>query len=356
MASRQTLNNAALCSLLLLAFLGFWGTWGIGGRTGFLALIKDTLDAPVQLLPVVDKPVHHTYTGIPPVDALIRRLNVFLWPAIDGTWPGLCLVAWEFSGGFSASWMVVGLEGLRYGNRGRVISYTTIIGTLSQVVTYCTIMPLYLFLHVLKSPTNLLGSSSTATNDPSKDFLIDPAELAAWAPAFTLSYLLPTFLVMLPSPKYTSWTVHQYIMAVWEFYPVPFKVLQVVLARYVFTKVLASSSPSSVVPAATVPAAASKKDAKSSQSQPPLAAQKATNLHLLRRTYLFAASVAIITHIITLTLALSTYFFPSLFSPAALSNISLLPSDVFLPVSPLQNTPVKNLGEGLYHFLVWNMT
>lgn len=122
MASLQSLNNVTTVTLLLFGLLGFWGTWGVGGRTGFLGLIKDTLNAPVQLLPVVEQPVHHTYTGIPPVDALIRRLNVFLWPAIDGTWPGLCLVAWEFSGAFSASWMVAGLEGLRYGNRGRIIS------------------------------------------------------------------------------------------------------------------------------------------------------------------------------------------------------------------------------------------
>ena len=118
----KPLNNAAAASLLLLSLLGLWGTWGIGGRTGFLALIKDTLDAPVQLLPVVKEPVKHTYTAIPPVDALVRRLNVFLWSAIDGTWPGLCLVAWEFSGQFSATWMVAGLEGLRAGNRGKLIS------------------------------------------------------------------------------------------------------------------------------------------------------------------------------------------------------------------------------------------
>ena len=122
MASLSTFNNTALISLFLLSLLGLWGTWGIGGRTGFLGLIKDTLDAPVQLLPVVKQPVKHTYTAIGPVDALIRRLNVFLWPAIDGTWPGLCLVAWEFSGQFSGTWMSAGLEGLRHGNRGKIIS------------------------------------------------------------------------------------------------------------------------------------------------------------------------------------------------------------------------------------------
>lgn len=122
MAPLITLNNSVRASLFLLSLLGLWGTWGIGGRTGFLGLIKDALNADVQRLPVVNQPVKQTYTAIGPVDALIRRLNIFLWPAVDGTWPGLSLVAWEFSGQFSGTWMIAGLEGLRQGNKGRIIS------------------------------------------------------------------------------------------------------------------------------------------------------------------------------------------------------------------------------------------
>ncbi|KAL9602647.1 MAG: hypothetical protein Q9179_002478 [Wetmoreana sp. 5 TL-2023] len=206
-------------------------------------------------------------------------------------------------------------------------------------------MPFYCFLHVLNSPTNVALPTSTK-DDRVHDLLIEPAQLAAWAPAFTVSYLLPTILVTLPLPTYTSWTVLQYIIAWWEFYPVPFKVLQIVFARYVFGKTFTPSASSST-------SAASKKHTSQSQS---LAVKKAETLYLLRQTYLFAASVAIITHIITLTLSLSTYFFPSLFSTAALTKISLSPRNVFLPVSPFYHTPIKDLGEGLYHFLVWNMT
>ncbi|KAL8717473.1 MAG: hypothetical protein Q9225_005280 [Loekoesia sp. 1 TL-2023] len=294
MASLQTLNNTALVSLLLLSFLGLWGTWGIGGRTGFLGLIKDTLDAPVQKLPVVSQPVHQT---------------------------------------------------------------TTIIGTLSQTITYCTIVPFYLFLHVLTSPTNLGPSSAPSNGDPAQDFLIDPAELAAWAPAFALSYLLPTFLVMLPSPKYTSWTIHQYIMAWWELYPIPFKILQLLLSRYIFARIYASSSP----PPLASTSLDQKKKASASRSQPTAQKdnRKSQNLHLLRYTYLTAFAVAVLTHTITLTLSLSAYFFPSLFSSAPSASspppFSLHPKNIFIPVSPLYHTPINNLGEGLYHFLVWNM-
>lgn len=206
----------------------------------------------------------------------------------------------------------------------------TIIGTLSQTITYGTILPLYLFLHVLTSPTNLGPlQPSSSSEDPANAFLIDPAELAAWPIAFTLSYLLPTLLVALPSPTYTSFATHQNIMAVWELYPIPFKIFQVLLARY-FASLLARDP------------------APQSASQ-----RKASVLKGLRYTYAFSAAVGAVSHIITLTLSYSSVFFPTLYNAASRSGLG--PSSVFLGVSPFYSTPVKNLGEGLWHFLIWNM-
>lgn len=122
MSTRNNLNTAASIALLLISLLGFLGTWGQGFQNGFLKGIKERLTADHKRLPSVEVPLKLVYTFIPPVDALIRRLNVFLWPAIDGAWPGLSLVAWEFSGQFSATWMIAGVEGLREGNRGKVLT------------------------------------------------------------------------------------------------------------------------------------------------------------------------------------------------------------------------------------------
>lgn len=117
MPSLTTLNTLALGTLLASAAVAVWGTWGIAFRTGFLALIKS-----MRVLPVVNVPLHETYTGISPIDKFIQRLHLILYPAVDGTWPGLCLVAWEFSGSFAVTWMVVGLEGLRMGNKEKVLA------------------------------------------------------------------------------------------------------------------------------------------------------------------------------------------------------------------------------------------
>ncbi len=241
---------------------------------------------------------------------------------------------------------------------------TATVSQLSQIVTYCIVMPLYLFLHLLTSPTNtaspsLLTGTVTADNNVATAFLAaDPADLAAWAPAFALSYLLPSFLVIFPAPRFMSWTVKQYIMASWDLYAVPFKIFQILLAKYVFRKIYTSASGQRGVPVKTSTSGEPDKES--------LAEKKAETLGILRKTYLFAFLTAAVTHVISLTLSLSSVFFPAVFSSSLSSAVeskvygghspyAFAPGNIFLPVSPFYTAQVKSPGEGLHHFLVWNM-
>ena len=210
---------------------------------------------------------------------------------------------------------------------------TTVVATLSQLTTYATILPLYLFLHLLTTPTSLGSVVTSSSKNIAEDFLVEPAELAAWAPAFALSYGLLTVLVALPSPKITSFSTHQGFMAIWTFYPIAFKILQLLLARYLFAALF-------------TPTASSSGSSKSS------AQQRATTLALLKKTYAFIAIIAGVSHIITLTLSFSTVFFPSIFTTDTVTNFS--PLKVFLPVSPFYSTKVENVGQGLWVFAGWN--
>ena len=357
MPSLKAVNTTIVLALPLLALAELWTTWGLGYRTGFLLFIKERLTANPQLLPSVEVPVKINYTWIPPVDALIRRLNVFLWPAIDGTWPGLSLVAWEFSGQFSATWMIAGLEGLRQGNKGKLLtlsvtppSYwspshetielltglmrsTTIVGLLSQTITYGSILPLFLCLHLLTSPTGLGPSTSVHQSDGAvAALLVDPIEATAWPIAFTISYLLPTLLVSFQSPQYLSFNSRQIVMAFWELYPVPFKILQIVLTRWLTTYLTASTK----------------------QSEATQRSKTQSSLRSLRNLYAFAALVGFTTHLISLTLSFSTMFFPSLFQPSICKHFH--PRTILLPTrSPLSTTTIEDAGEGLLHFLQYNM-
>lgn len=211
---------------------------------------------------------------------------------------------------------------------------TTIFGLISQTFTFAVTVPFYLSLHLLTSPTSL-ATLQPPTNDidPSAAFLVNPARLLAWPIAFTLSYLLPTFLVTLPCPSYTSFSTRQTIMAFWDLYPIPFKLLQIVLVR-VFTSIL----PPPINP----------------KSKPQsLPHRKALTLHLLGAIYAFSALVSGLSHIITLTLSLSPLLFPALFTPAARDSLSF--GNIFVPVSPWYNEKVEHLGGGLWRFLVWNL-
>ncbi|KAI4193941.1 MAG: hypothetical protein LQ350_008062 [Teloschistes chrysophthalmus] len=353
-SSIKSVSNVVGVSLILISVIATSGTALTVFRSGFGKLLKTALSAHPPRLPVVDVPVKHTYTGLPPVDGFIRAFHVLIYPAIDGTWPGLCMSAWEFSGMFSVTWIVASLEGLRAGNRGKLIS-TVIAGTLAQSLTYSTIMPVYLGLHVLTSPTALSSPSPLA-----QDFFIDPPALAAWAPAYALAYMLPTFLVALPAPKYFSWTTRQNIMAWWELYPIPFKIFQILLARYMFDKTTGAFifPTSSSAPPSSSSSAVSKS---SSSSTTTTASRKKTTLHLLQNFYLFAIAFSTVTHLITLTLTISPLLFPSLFSSTVVSALhstpsatSLRPTSVLIPSSPFSSVKVTTAGEGLWRLLVWN--
>ena len=185
-----------------------------------------------------------------------------------------------------------------------------------------------MFLHFMTSPTTLAPGVQHET-DAATDLLVDPMEALAWPIAFTLSYLIPTLLVALPTPTYTSFMTCQNIMAFWELYPVPFKIFQMLLVKYLSSLLQCTRSGSGT------------------------SDKKTESLKYLRYIYGFSALVGGITHIITLTLTFSAAFFPSIFTPAAAA--SLAPAGILGLNSPFDSTQVKDMGYGLWHFLQWNM-
>lgn len=120
-------------------------------------------------------------------------------------------------------------------------------------------------------------------------------------------------------------------MAFWEFYPIPFKLFQILLIRYFSTR--------------SIP----QKAVRSSASN-----RRAFSLQSLRYLYAFAALVGGVTHIVTLALSLSSRFFPSLFSSATVAQLT--PKVIFfLTNSPFNVKVIKDPGEGLLHIMQWNM-
>ena len=211
---------------------------------------------------------------------------------------------------------------------------TTIVGLGSQIITYGAILPLYLFVHLLISPT-VLDPGRQSRNDPATDLLVDPFKVAAWPIAMTLAYQVPTFLVALHSPTYISFHTRQLIIAFWELYPIPLMIFQLILSRW-FSSTLPPD-----------------KGYKSS------AQRNAHALGGLRYVYISSIALGVVTHIVTLTLSLTSIFFPTIFNPELPNGVNphaiLIGPTAFVGASPFTTKPVEDMGKGLWSLLIGNM-
>ena len=105
-------------SLLLTTGLAFYLTW-------YLVLNNGTAPPPpkgVPTLPGTSIPLKTSYTGIEAIDDQLAVLVTFFWPIVDGNTPALSLFCIQFEGGFVAVWSMFMIEGMRAGNKGRLIS------------------------------------------------------------------------------------------------------------------------------------------------------------------------------------------------------------------------------------------
>ena len=73
-------------------------------------------------LPGTKQQLGRVYTGVGPVDYQLAVLAVFFWELVDGSMPNGSLQAFHLAGQFGAAWTIVVIEGLRKGNRGRIVS------------------------------------------------------------------------------------------------------------------------------------------------------------------------------------------------------------------------------------------
>lgn len=120
-----------LTALLLLgcAGLGAYGTFGSGYQSGLFAALTKGVGADVKPrnkhFPGGPRPYKLSYTGIAAVDDQLAILIAFFTVLLDA--PGQSVetvwtVRWlmtQFVGG----WVLLVVEGLRRGNRGRVVSW-----------------------------------------------------------------------------------------------------------------------------------------------------------------------------------------------------------------------------------------
>lgn len=108
--------------LLLLSIAGFYGTWYLLMNNGTGEQMANLRDYGPHYLPGTKESLRRVYTGVGAFDYQLTVLAVFFWELIDGSMPNGSLQVFNLAGQFGAAWTVVVLEGLRKGNRGRIVS------------------------------------------------------------------------------------------------------------------------------------------------------------------------------------------------------------------------------------------
>ena len=67
-------------------------------------------------------PLKVHYTGLKALDRHLSTLAIIFWPVMDGSMPNLSLDTLSFVGQVVAVWSLCMLEGMRAGNKGKLIS------------------------------------------------------------------------------------------------------------------------------------------------------------------------------------------------------------------------------------------
>lgn len=121
MSRAATVAVLAACSIF-----GAYGTFGAGIQNGLFDSITKSSGCGVKDKYLLGGPAPYktTYTGFAAVDSPLTTMIAFFTYIIDGpkTWD-VVLVYWYLMAQFCAGWTLLSLEGLRKGNRGRIVSW-----------------------------------------------------------------------------------------------------------------------------------------------------------------------------------------------------------------------------------------
>src|SRR6266516_821330 len=188
--------------LLLLAALGFWTLWGFPYTNGMLKILTD-LHVPGASIPgPTFVPMRQKYTGIKIVDIQLTTLVGFFFTAIDGNRADVSLLGLEFGSQVVAAWMLITIEGMRFGNKGKwYITALTFLGMLLQNIGFGCIAPIWMAVHLATSPTVV---------DPDvEDLVVRPLQLAVAPISILIAYGVPSVMMCLPAPAMITFDAKQ---------------------------------------------------------------------------------------------------------------------------------------------------
>jgi len=118
----SSFRNLVLVVLPLLSVIGCYGTWVLGGSNGLFVGISNLVEQNDALFPGSTAPLWRRYTGVGPIDHLLQILVAFFSPVVDSRNGELVLFSIFGAGQFGGAWVLLMMESLRLGNKGRIVS------------------------------------------------------------------------------------------------------------------------------------------------------------------------------------------------------------------------------------------
>ncbi|OLN87890.1 hypothetical protein CCHL11_00164 [Colletotrichum chlorophyti] len=167
------------------------------------------------------------FTSLKPLDTLLTVLVRFFQPIAEGNDLSLSLFSVFMAGQLFAVYILTVVEGLRAGNRGKLISYTTFWGMLWQLMTIGMTTPFYYLVYLYTSPIPDAQSDALAAA-----IAVDPLDASAVNTAVTLGAVIPTVLLGLPSPRLIAPHTQEILLAIWQAFPLWSAVAQVVVTKF----------------------------------------------------------------------------------------------------------------------------
>ncbi len=263
------------------------------------------------------------FTGIPPLDYLLRTLVVFFWEATDGSHPAVTATGLYFVGQLFPIIVAIYLDGLRHANgpslaRPTAWFFVFVFGAAAIGASGAAWALVY-------TTASLTTSVSVSANDLRRASLISsPRAAALLLPAAVLGYVVPVILMGLPSPSVVSDEFRQWAIVLWNTFPLLMLGLVMVGER-----VLDAALP------------------------PPSSASKSSyQAHLRVVRWLGALSVAVgfALHVAVAAMSASTALFPTLFA----SEYGRELTPWALGALPLSLAAGDTVGDGIRGFMYWD--
>ncbi|KAL9030779.1 MAG: hypothetical protein Q9196_001129 [Gyalolechia fulgens] len=310
----------------VLGVAGFYNTWGRTFIDGTLVRLLTALHGgkPYFLSGTTER-LKTNITGLYwPVDYLLNLLILFFWEAVDGSHPTTSLVAVYFAGQHLSMVVAQYVDSYRHGNAGRWKIGATLWLMLYQLTAIGTSGPWFLAAYFSISP--LVDPDLPLARYRSLH-LASPVHVLVLPISATLGYIIPLILMSWPSPTVDSSLSKQFIIALWNIFPLTMAAIQLVLSNVLaFSGVIEHPTRSSKSSAA------------------------ADSLLAVRVCYAFALAISFMCHIGVVTLSLATVLFPMIFTPEYASAFS--PHRLLMP--PFSWSAVSTFGEGDLGFMQWD--